>query len=148
LSLSTRKFLLPFLIVDAIFLVALVFWLTRPSTSPVPANSPNIQVMVHRLEPKLTEIDLINKGNAPGSLDLGVEVSWSGADLVRSEGLVGFTEIDTGRMSLRLYPRKWPSGARLSPGETQNIGWVQLTDDSAIHAEIVTGPAATQADSD
>ncbi len=108
------------------------------------AGKPDIQVVLRPLEAKLTEIDLLNKGNAPGSLDLAVDVSWQDADLDRTQGLAGFDEIDTGRMGVRFHPRKWPSASELSPGENRAIGWVQLTDQSPLHAEIVTGPAATQ----
>jgi hypothetical protein len=143
---TTRKFLIPFLVVDAIFLAALLFWILthQAARAPAPPKAADIQVVLHPLEPKLTEIDLINKGGAPGSLDLAVDVSWMDSDLDRTEGLAGFDEIDTSQMSVRFHPHKWPSGYRIAPDEKRAVGWVQLKDESPLHAEIVTGPAATQ----
>jgi hypothetical protein len=143
---TARKFLLPFFVVDAIFIAAIMYWVfARPhgQASSTPGK-PDIQVVLRSLEPKLTEIDLLNKGDAPGSLDLAVDVSWQDSDLDRTQGLAGFDEIDTGRMSVRFHPHAWPSGFQLSPAENRAIGWVQLKDQSPLHAEIVTGPAATQ----
>ncbi|MGD0540250.1 MAG: hypothetical protein ABSB33_01905 [Tepidisphaeraceae bacterium] len=143
---AKRVFLILFAI-DAVVLAALIYWLvfhyTKKAVSAVPGK-PDIQINLRHLETKLTEIDLVNKGAAPGSLDLAADISWQDSDLDRAEGLAGFDEIDTGRMSTRFHPHRWPSGEQLSPGESRDIGWVQLKDDSPIHAQIVTGPAATQ----
>jgi hypothetical protein len=142
-----KKIFLTLFVFDAIVILALIYWLVlrhQKNAESAVAGKPDIQVNLRRLETKLTEIDLVNKGTAPGSLDLAADISWQDSDLDRAEGLAGFDEIDTGRMSARFHPHRWPSGEQLSPGESRDIGWVQLKDNSPIHAEIVTGPAATQ----
>jgi hypothetical protein len=141
-----KKVFLGLFVFDAIVIAALIYWLVyRRAKTPAPAaGKPDIQVVLRHLETKLTEVDLINKGSAPGSLDVAADISWQDSDLDRAEGLAGFDEIDTGRMSARFHPHHWPSGEQLSPGENRDIGWVQLKDDAPIHAEIVTGTAATQ----
>lgn len=146
MSPTARKFLLPFFIVDAIFVAAVLYWVFARPLGRVSSASgkPDIQIVLRPLEPKLTEIDLLNKGNARGSLDLAVDVSWQDSDLDRAQGLAGFDEIDTGRMSIRFHPHAWPCGSQLSPAENRAIGWVQLKDESPLHAQIVTGLAATQ----
>jgi hypothetical protein len=122
-----------------------LFVFHRAKTGPSSATGkPDIQIDLRHLESKLTEVDLVNKGTAPGSLDLAADISWQDTDLVRAEGLAGFEEIDTGRMSARFHPHNWPSGEQLSPGESRDIGWVQLKDEAPVHAQIVTGDAATQ----
>ncbi len=142
-----KKIFLSLFVFDAVVLSALIYWLVLHHgkiAGSTATGKPDIQVNLRQLETKLTEIDLVNKGTAPGSLDLAADISWQDSDLDRAEGLAGFDEIDTGRMSARFHPHRWPSGEQLSPGESRDIGWVQLKDNSPIHAEIVTGPAATQ----
>ncbi len=132
-----KKFLVPFLVVDILFMAALAFWLIRPRIRAA-GGKPDMQVQLRHPESKLTEIDLINNGTAIGPVNVSVDVSWPDADLVDAKGLSQFDQTDTGRRSLRLFPQASATGATLSPGQTCAIGWVKLTDDVPVHAEITT----------
>jgi hypothetical protein len=141
---GVKKFLIPFFIVDILFMAALVFWLI-PRRIRAEAGRPDMQVQLRHPESKLTEIDLINNGNAAGPVNVSIDVSWPDADLVDAKGLSQYDQTDTGRRSLRLFPQASGSGVTLAPGETCAIGWVKLTDDVPVRAEIATeGGSATQ----
>ena len=134
---GVKKFLIPFLIVDVLFMAALAVWLIRPRIRAA-VGKPDMQVQLRHPESKLTEIDLINNGNAAGPVNVSIDVSWPDADLVDAKGLSQYDQTDTGRRSLRLFPLASAAGATLSPGQTCAIGWVKLTDDVPVHAEIAT----------
>jgi len=74
---------------------------------------------------------------------LSVEVSWPDADLVEAKGLQQYSEIDTSRRSIRFDPQPSAPAIMVSPGQPSAIGWIKLTDDVPVRAEIVT-PSATQ----
>jgi hypothetical protein len=141
---GVKKFLIPFLVVDVLFLAALGFWLIHGRIRAA-AGEPDIQVQLRHPESKLTEIDLINDGNAAGPVNVSIDVSWPDADLVDAKGLSRYDQTDTGRRSLRLSPQASGSGVTLAPGETCAVGWVKLTDDVPVRAEIATDSgSATQ----
>jgi hypothetical protein len=130
-----RKFLVPFLIVDAIFFLALAAWFF--GRSAVHGGKADLQVEIRHPESKLTEIDLVNRGNAAGSLFVSVNVSWADAELSDAKGLSQFNEIDNGRYGIRFYPQAALHDATLAPGGSAwAVGWIKLTDDVPVHAEI------------
>ena len=143
-----KTFLIPFLVVDVLFCAAIVFWVVhqRQHHGSI-GGKPDIHINLRHPghpEAKLTEIDLINTGNAPGPLAVAVDVTWPDADRVDAKGLSQFDEIETGRRSLRFQPQPSLHDATLPAGQSSAIGWLKLTDDVPVHAEIVTNPAATQ----
>ena len=143
MSPGVKKFFIPFAVVDLICMAALAIWWFRPRLHSLP-GSPDFRVELRHPENKLTEIDLVNSGNAAGAVTVSVDVSWPDADLVDAKGLSQYTETDTGRRSLRFYPDpSLHAGTPLSPGEPCVIGWVKLTDDVPVHAEIVTDSSST-----
>jgi hypothetical protein len=129
---ALKRFLIPFLIVDLIFVLTLAAWFLKGKVD----GKPDIQVEMRHPEPKLTEIDLINKGSGSGPIFISVDVSWVDADLVDAKGVSQFGEIDTGRHSLRFYPLPAVRDTKLSPGSPWAVGWIKLTDDVPLHAEI------------
>ena len=146
MSPGAKKILVPFIVVDGIFFIALAFWLIhrQRSASAPPAGTPDIQVNPRHLEAKLTEIDLINNGNAPGGSDLAVDVTWTDADFVSAEGLNHYTEIVTGRRSVQFQPQTSQQNPSLTPGEHRAVGWVKLTDDVSVQAQTTHEFATTQ----
>ena len=129
---ALKRFLVPFLIVDLLFFLALAAWLLKARV----VGKPDLQVELRHPEAKLTEIDLVNKGTAPAPLFISVDVSWPDADLVDSKGLAQFAEIDTSRRSVRFYPQAALRDTKLSSGSPWAVGWIKLTDDVPLHAEI------------
>jgi len=99
-----------------------------------------LRVDLRSPESKLTEIDLVNDGNASGPVTAAVDVSWPDADLVDAKGLGPYGETSTGRRSERFFPLPSATPATLAPGATCAIGWVKLTDNVPVHAEIAAGP--------
>jgi len=138
-----KTILIPFLVVDAIFLAVLAFWLVhRRGNSP--ANTV-VRIELRHLESKLTEIDLVNDGDSAGPIAISVDVSWPDADLVEARGLSQFIETDTGRRSLRFYLQPSVANVTVTPGQPDAIGWIKLTDDVPVHADIAAnGPPATE----
>src|SRR5580704_9535393 len=104
MSPRTKAILVPFLIVDALFFAALIFWVVHQRRGKV-TSSADFNVELRHPESKLTEIDLVNNGNTAGSAALSVEVSWPDADLVEAKGLQQYSEIDTSRRSIRFDPQ-------------------------------------------
>lgn len=142
-----KTFWVRFAVVDLIFLAGLACWLMyrprAPSQSAPPASA-NIQIELRHLKPKLTEVDLVNNGSAPGSLDLAVDVSWPQTDLDQSQAMDGFDEFDTGRRCLQFRPQLSLRGIQLTPAGRREIGWIQLNDDVTVQASITANPPATQ----
>ena len=141
---SVKKFLIPFLIVDILFMCALAVWLIHPHFHSL-LGKPDMQVQLRHPETKLTEIDLINNGTAAGPVAASIDISWPDADLVDAKGLSQYSETDTSRRSLRFFPQASSSTPTLAPGETCAVGWMKLTDDVPVHAEIMSDSgSATQ----
>ena len=137
MSPSAKKFLIPFIAVDLLFFAGLAIWWIHPH---LPVGKMVLRVDLRSPESKLTEIDLVNDGNASGPVTATVDVSWPDADLVDAKGLGPYGETSTGRRSERFFPQSSATPATLAPGATCAIGWVKLTDNVPVHAEIAAGP--------
>jgi hypothetical protein len=107
------------------------------------AGQANMQVQLRHPESKLTEVDVVNNGNASGPVTVKVDVSWPDADLVDAKGLSNYDQTDTGRRSVQFFPIMGQKANELSPGSTTAIGWVKLTDDVSVHAEIASDSQST-----
>jgi hypothetical protein len=140
-----KRFLVPFLIVDAVFCAAVVLYLLHLHSGGLGGSGKaDLRIELRHPEPKLTEIDLVNDGTGPGPLAVSVDVSWPDAEFVDAKGLSSFDEIETGRRSLRFQPRASIAEAKIDPGKPAAVGWVKLTDDVPVHAEIASDDNATQ----
>jgi hypothetical protein len=146
LSPAARKFLVPFIVVDGIFFIALAFWLIHRQRAGPPraAGPPDSHITPRHLEAKLTEIDLVNKGDAPGTFGGAVDVTWTDAEFDSSEGLNHYTEVVTGRRSVQFQPPSPGPNPPLAPGETRAVGWVKLTDDVPVQTQTTHEFATTQ----
>jgi hypothetical protein len=133
---QVKKFLVPFLVADVIFFVALALYLIprfRPSAA---SGKAEIRVDIRHPESKLTEIDLVNNGSASGLVTAVVDINWPDADLVEAKALSNYIETETGRRSARFSPPTTQPAATLAPGQPIAIGWVKLTDDVPVNAVI------------
>jgi hypothetical protein len=142
LNARIKSFLIPFIVVDLLCMTGLVLWFLRPRFSHW-SGKPDMQLVLRNPESKLTEIDIINNGNAAGLVTVSVDVYWPDADLVDAKGLAQYTEADTSRRSLRFSPTGPGAAPKLGPGETCAIGWLKLTDDVPVHGGIATDTSAT-----
>jgi hypothetical protein len=92
---------------------------------------------VHRVEPGLVEISLVNEGELDISSRLAAEVRWSregGTRLVAADGLRGFAVVDQGPSTLEFQMQS--QSGRLPAGERQVIGWLRLSEDREVQVEI------------
>jgi hypothetical protein len=98
----------------------------------------SLRVETSRPEAGLTEVSLVNDGEADLSSRPVIEVRWRGARLVASDGLRGFEVLDPGPNTLRLRARTNLNlnPSRLPPGERQNIGWLRLDREAEVQLEI------------
>jgi hypothetical protein len=139
LNQGRKHWVLAIVAVDALFVVAAIWWFTaRVHRSATPAERPpsaDVRVEVRRVRPKLMEIDLVNHGNAKGAMNRNISVSWADADLVDSQALTGFERTETGRHSVQFQPGDTASQNSLAAGAVEKVGWIQLTDDSPMQAE-------------
>jgi hypothetical protein len=138
-----KTLLIPFVIVDALFFAAIIFWVVHQRHGSF-AGKPDIRINLRQPESKLTEIDLTNAGNAPGPVAAAVDVTWPDADLVDARGLSQFDEVETGRRSLRFRPQPSLRDVTLPPGQPFAVGWLKLTDDVPVHAQFAAESSATQ----
>ncbi|MDB6017212.1 MAG: hypothetical protein JWR19_1701 [Pedosphaera sp.] len=84
----------------------------------------------------LTEISLVNDGEADLSSRPVIEVRWQHARLVASDGLRDFEVVDPGPNTLQFRARTTLIPSRLAPGERQAIGWLRL--DGEVEVQIET----------
>jgi len=139
---GAKKFLVPFIIVDTLFFAALGFWFFHRQVTTALVGKPDFSLDIRHPESKLTEIDLINRGNGAGEINgLSIEVSWPDAELVEAKGLSQFNVTETGRRSERFFLSPSPA-VSVSPGQPIAVGWVKLTDDVAVRGEIVANSGA------
>jgi hypothetical protein len=143
---GVKKFLIPFIIVDTLFFTGLAFWFFHRQLGTALVGKPDFNLDIRHPESKLTEIDLVNRGNGPGAVnDLSIDVSWPDADLVEAKGLSQFSVSDTGRRSERFFLAPSVAAMQVTPGQPVAVGWVKLTDDVPVRGEIVANSeAATQ----
>jgi hypothetical protein len=94
----------------------------------------SFRVATRRVEPGLVGISLINDGELDISSRLTIEVRWHDARLVAGDGLRGFELVDGGPSTVKLQTRKQP--CRLPAGETQDIGWLRLSEDREVQIEM------------
>ncbi|MDP9172956.1 MAG: hypothetical protein M3O30_03715 [Planctomycetota bacterium] len=102
------------------------------ATTEETANDATMQVMLRRLEPTLTEIDLLNNGAQDDILHDEIAVSWTESDLASSEALPDFDRQTTGRYSLAFRATKTLKDHPLKPMERRAVGWVRLTDSAPL----------------
>jgi hypothetical protein len=100
------------------------------------------EVVIHlrTVEPRLTEIDLVNQSASDQDLDRGISVSWDSGDLLGAGGLAGFDRTDAGAHALVFKPRAASRPAALQPREVRAIGWFRLSGDSPLHTEFAPPP--------
>jgi hypothetical protein len=108
---------------------------TAPPETPA-ATDANIAPDIRKVEPTLTEIDLVNTGQKQGTFATDINASWTDADLVGAEPLADFTRADTGRRSMVFHPSDSLKFHPLKPDERRAIGWIRLTDEAPVHVEM------------
>lgn len=100
------------------------------------------QAIIHlrTVEPRLTEIDLVNQSDSDEDLDREISVTWDGGTLVDAGGLAGFDRVNAGDRNLDFRPTATTQPAALHPREARAIGWIRLSDDSQVHAAFNSPP--------
>jgi hypothetical protein len=117
-------------------------WPTLHSVINGITPQPKLLVATRKLEPRLSEIDLINTGDADATTAADVSVTWSDSDLDDAQALAGYQRQETGRYSQTLHAKQPALDKPLRPGERRAIGWVRLTDDAPVQAQFAPASAA------
>jgi hypothetical protein len=110
-----------------------------PTLNAVKAGRPpreSLRTETRRPEAGLTEISLVNDGEADLSSRPVIEVRWQHARLVASDGLRDFEVVDPGPNTLQFRVRTNLIPSRLMPGEQQAIGWLRLDREVEVQIEI------------
>ena len=114
-------------------------WATLKAVIAGRAPSPDLHVKVRRSEPCLCDVELVNAGDADARLDREVVLRWKGATLTAADALSGF-EPSAASDYVTIRPSAALADAVLPPGESRRIGWVRLTDNKEVQADVI--PAA------
>lgn len=102
--------------------------------------APLLRAESRLVEPKVNEVDLVNAGDADASLACAVTVSTHGTRVVAADALAGFERIDSGFESITLRSQSRLALERLGPGERKTIGWMRLSEDKEVHADVSAQP--------
>jgi hypothetical protein len=97
-------------------------------------RKPVLEVRTRSVEARLTEIDLVNVGKTDGRADVAIDVTWDGGTLADAAGLAGYGKGVAGDKGITFSVSG--SGPLMHAGESLAVGWVRLSDDSAVHAVI------------
>lgn len=98
--------------------------------------APKLLVETRRCQPGLVEIDLVNAGTGDARPDVCVRVRWDGAGLLAADALGGFQPLGAGDGEFRLTGPKEPVAPTIQAGDRRTIGWVRLTADTEVHADV------------
>jgi hypothetical protein len=102
--------------------------------------SPHLVVEVRRSEARLDEVTLRNDGSADALLPENVRVRCDDAEIIASDALGGFEQTGSTVESAgsEVTFRATPAGGAdvISPGQTRSIGWVRLSADKEVHADV------------
>ena len=102
---------------------------------------PSLRATVRQTAPVLWDIQLVNDGQADASLDGKiVAVKWAGADLLACDALGGFERADEKAGEIRFRFRSEPCPLPLRPGCKYNVGWLRLSEDREVHANVISNP--------
>jgi hypothetical protein len=101
------------------------------------APAPVVRAEVTKSDGVLAEVELRNVGDADAKLNQTVSVRWGGAELVASDAIGGF-EGSERKDQLILRPSSVLSTERLAPGDRRAIGWVRLSNDKEVIADVST----------
>lgn len=91
-----------------------------------------LQAEVHQSSTGLNEIELTNSGDDEVDRAITLKTPWSGARLVASEALQGFSVEDAGAEALLFRADKF----RLAPGQRRVIGWLRLNQGVPVTVEL------------
>ncbi len=97
-------------------------------------------IELRTVEPQLTEIDLVNPTHSDVDLDRDLAVTWDGGSLLGSGGLAGFDPGVNSDHGLIFKPSATTRPSPLRALESRAIGWVRLSDNSAVHAQFSDAP--------
>jgi hypothetical protein len=112
-------------------------WRLKTLQTVMAGQSPqaDVRAVVVKSEANLYEIQLQNEGDADAKANAQVNVNWENADLVADDAIGGF---EKNEQAGRVIFRATPSIAleRLAPGDRRVIGWVRLSTDTEVHADV------------
>jgi hypothetical protein len=97
-----------------------------------------LTIQVRTIEPKLTELDVVNNSNTDQPLNENITATWSDATLSSTAGLSGFDPVNQSATTITFQPSPTTRPTDLHPKESRAIGWIRLSDDSTVQAQFET----------
>ena len=96
-----------------------------------------LQAAVRRPEPALTELDLLNSGEADTPLPIAVAVTWRSGRLVAADALVGF-ELEKNGPEEAVF-RRMPDAVLqwLAVGQRRPLGWLRFDVDTEVEVHVM-----------
>jgi len=93
---------------------------------------PDLQVAVTRPETRVSEIWLINVGDADAAIPGNIVATWSSAALVAADAMVGFERVSSLDATVAFRPQSQIH--TLAPGEKRLVGWIRLDTEAEVRA--------------
>lgn len=112
-------------------------WPTLTAVMAGRAPQPELGVQSRR-EGSLTDVELVNRGEAEASLDVSVACHWSDAGLVSADALGGFVRSQDDDGELRWRGGRAEQLGTLPPGASRRIGWLRLDRDKEVQCDVVS----------
>jgi len=104
------------------------------------APSPHLVAEVRRSEERLDEVTVRNDGTSDAPFPGSVRVRCEAAEIIASDALGGFEQTGStvGSTGSEVTFRATPGACAdvISPGQTRSIGWVRLSADKEVHADV------------
>jgi hypothetical protein len=127
------------LVVVAAMVAIIYFRRIHPGATPVDSmtnSDADVEVVLKHVEARMTEIELVNNGQRDVVPAGDVTISWTDADLANADALVDYDHADTGPRSMKFLPKDSLRSHPLKPGESRAIGWLRLSEEAPVHAEM------------
>ena len=112
-------------------------WATLLAVMAGRTPRPVLRVQVRHAEPAMSEVDLVNDGDADGPSQVTVDLQWKDATLVAADALNGFERRESTDGRMRLGTAESPRSQCLPAGQTRTIGWMRLSKDTEVQGHVI-----------
>lgn len=97
---------------------------------------PRVAVQLVHTQAALVDIFLANTGDADGPIAGSVNTSLPASEVIASEAMGGFDRIDTPTGNVSFSAANSPTQRWIAPGERLEVGWLRLSADKEVQADV------------